>query len=124
MEFLVRWAIRSYRTKAASEMKPRGNDYQLGGRIGPQSFGGRSHRQTSVGRTWMGGGGAKGVMLRILLGQEGVSVRPFRHWQLADALLDRRAFRAALCELVAHLAPDLARLLRLAGLLRGDAEKP
>jgi hypothetical protein len=28
MEFLVRWAIRSYRTKAASEMEPRANDYQ------------------------------------------------------------------------------------------------
>jgi hypothetical protein len=33
MEFLVRWAIRSYRTKAASEVKRRTNDYQLGGRI-------------------------------------------------------------------------------------------
>jgi hypothetical protein len=33
MEFLVRWAIRSYRTKAASEVKRRTNDYQLGGRM-------------------------------------------------------------------------------------------
>ena len=33
MEFLVRWAIRSYRTKAASEVKRRADDYQSGGRI-------------------------------------------------------------------------------------------
>jgi len=33
MEFLVHWAIRRYRTKAASEVKRPANDYQLGGRI-------------------------------------------------------------------------------------------
>src|SRR3546814_18670753 len=71
-----------------------------------------------------GGCGTKGMVLRILLGEEGMSVRQFRHRQLADALLDRRAFGAALWELGAHLAPGLACLLRLAGLLRGDAEEP
>ena len=80
--------------------------------------------ESAIASRAVGRGGAKGVMLRVLLGEEGVSVRPFRHWQLADALLDRCALRAALRELVAHLAPGLASLLRLAGLLRDDAEEP